>query len=74
MVLYDFIFFPPLQDMQDMRDCYDSLLSASAATANSAYGNLLACFFFVCAFVVFLIYVSLKYIFFLSYEIHLSVF
>ncbi|KAK7861156.1 uncharacterized protein CFP56_024298 [Quercus suber] len=24
-------------DMQDMRDCYDSLLSAAAATANSAY-------------------------------------
>ncbi|KAI9168662.1 hypothetical protein LWI28_000153 [Acer negundo] len=25
------------QDMDDMRDCYDSLLSAAAATANSAY-------------------------------------
>lgn len=25
------------QDMQDMRGCYDSLLSAAAATANSAY-------------------------------------
>ncbi|XP_059656597.1 uncharacterized protein At2g33490 isoform X2 [Cornus florida] len=25
------------QDMQDMRDCYDSLLSAAAATTNSAY-------------------------------------
>ncbi|CAL1355124.1 unnamed protein product [Linum trigynum] len=25
------------QDMQDMRECYDSLLSAAAATANSAY-------------------------------------
>ncbi|KAF2322936.1 hypothetical protein GH714_032179 [Hevea brasiliensis] len=25
------------QDMQDMRNCYDSLLSAAAATANSAY-------------------------------------
>ncbi|KAI7998705.1 Uncharacterized protein LOK49_LG10G00074 [Camellia lanceoleosa] len=25
------------QDMLDMRDCYDSLLSAAAATANSAY-------------------------------------
>ncbi|XP_052185728.1 uncharacterized protein At2g33490 [Diospyros lotus] len=25
------------QDMQDMRDCYDSLLSAAAATLNSAY-------------------------------------
>ncbi|XP_013642135.2 uncharacterized protein At2g33490-like isoform X3 [Brassica napus] len=25
------------QDVQDMRDCYDSLLSAAAATANSAY-------------------------------------
>ncbi|KAL9229405.1 hypothetical protein vseg_004873 [Gypsophila vaccaria] len=25
------------QEMQDMRDCYDSLLSAAAATANSAY-------------------------------------
>ncbi|KAK3018244.1 hypothetical protein RJ639_004479 [Escallonia herrerae] len=26
-----------IKDMQDMRDCYDSLLSAAAATANSAY-------------------------------------
>ncbi|XP_057486272.1 uncharacterized protein At2g33490-like [Actinidia eriantha] len=25
------------QDMEDMRDCYDSLLSTAAATANSAY-------------------------------------
>ena len=25
--------------MQEMRNCYDSLLSAAAATANSAYGN-----------------------------------
>jgi len=25
--------------MQDMRDCYDSLLSAAAATQNSAYGK-----------------------------------
>ncbi|KAF7801791.1 uncharacterized protein G2W53_040902 [Senna tora] len=25
------------KDMQDMRNCYDSLLSAAAATANSAY-------------------------------------
>ncbi|CAH2059587.1 unnamed protein product [Thlaspi arvense] len=25
------------QDVEDMRDCYDSLLSAAAATANSAY-------------------------------------
>lgn len=25
------------QDMQDMRDCYDTLLSAAAATASSAY-------------------------------------
>ncbi|OMO63732.1 hypothetical protein CCACVL1_22322 [Corchorus capsularis] len=25
------------QDMEDMRDCYDSLLSAAAATTNSAY-------------------------------------
>ncbi|KAJ4840267.1 hypothetical protein Tsubulata_024963 [Turnera subulata] len=25
------------QDMEDMRDCYDTLLSAAAATANSAY-------------------------------------
>lgn len=32
--------FPPFfQDMQDMRDCYDSLLSAAAATQNSAYGK-----------------------------------
>ncbi|CAN1295849.1 Uncharacterized protein At2g33490 [Linum perenne] len=29
------------QDMQDMRNCYDSLLSAAAATANSAYGRIL---------------------------------
>jgi hypothetical protein len=28
-----------LQDMQDMRNCYDSLLFAAAATANSAYGK-----------------------------------
>ncbi|GFY88097.1 hydroxyproline-rich glycoprotein family protein [Actinidia rufa] len=27
--------------MQDMKDCYDSLLSAAAATANSAYGKVL---------------------------------
>ena len=27
------------QDMQEMRNCYDSLLSAAAATANSAYGT-----------------------------------
>lgn len=25
--------------MVDMKDCYDSLLSAAAATVNSAYGN-----------------------------------
>jgi hypothetical protein len=25
------------QDVEDMRDCYDSLLNAAAATANSAY-------------------------------------
>lgn len=39
---------PVWQDMQDMRDCYDSLLSAAAATANSAYGTVfkrLACVF-----------------------------
>lgn len=38
-----------LQDMKDMRTCYDSLLSAAAATANSAYGTcfyLLSLFFF----------------------------
>ncbi|XVF02172.1 hypothetical protein REPUB_Repub04eG0152800 [Reevesia pubescens] len=29
------------QDMQDIRDCYDSLLSAAAATVNSAYGKVL---------------------------------
>lgn len=29
-----------LQDMHDMKNCYDSLLSAAAATANSAYGML----------------------------------
>lgn len=28
-----------LQDMQAMKNCYDSLLSAAAATANSAYGR-----------------------------------
>ena len=27
------------QDMQDMRECYDRLLAAAAATANSAYGK-----------------------------------
>lgn len=39
-----------LQDMKDMRTCYDSLLSAAAATANSAYGTcfyLLSLFFFI---------------------------
>jgi len=25
--------------MQDMRECYDRLLAAAAATANSAYGK-----------------------------------
>ncbi|XP_057491037.1 uncharacterized protein At2g33490-like isoform X2 [Actinidia eriantha] len=30
------------QDMQDMRNCYDGLLSAAAATTNSAYGNALS--------------------------------
>lgn len=34
-----------LQDMQDMRNCYDSLLSAAAATANSAYGKYLLTLF-----------------------------
>lgn len=29
------------QDMDEMRDCYDSLLSAAAATENSAYGKFL---------------------------------
>ncbi|KAL0421609.1 UNVERIFIED_CONTAM: hypothetical protein Slati_3183800 [Sesamum latifolium] len=29
------------QDMNDMRDCYDRLLSAAAATANSVYGKVL---------------------------------
>ncbi|CAA3016623.1 Hypothetical predicted protein [Olea europaea subsp. europaea] len=28
------------QDMHDMKDCYDRLLSASAATANSIYESL----------------------------------
>ncbi|KAJ0972761.1 hypothetical protein J5N97_020720 [Dioscorea zingiberensis] len=28
-----------LPDTQDMRNCYDSLLSAATATANSAYGS-----------------------------------
>jgi hypothetical protein len=31
--------------MQDMRDCYDSLLSSAAATANSAYGKSIAFLF-----------------------------
>lgn len=35
-----------VQGMQDMRDCYDSLLSAAAATANSAYG-IYFCFLFL---------------------------
>ncbi|XP_028113186.1 uncharacterized protein At2g33490-like isoform X6 [Camellia sinensis] len=30
------------QDMHDMRNCYDSLLSAAAATANSAFGKILS--------------------------------
>lgn len=29
------------QEVEEMRDCYDSLLSAAAATANSAYGKIL---------------------------------
>lgn len=33
-----------LQDMKDMRACYDGLLSAAAASANSAYGTT----FFLC--------------------------
>lgn len=33
-----------LQDMKDMRACYDGLLSAAAASANSAYGTA----FFLC--------------------------
>jgi hypothetical protein len=28
--------------MQDMRDCYDTLLSAAAATASSAYGTIIS--------------------------------
>jgi hypothetical protein len=34
-----------LQDMQEMKNCYDSLLSAAAATANSAYGKLFTTFY-----------------------------
>ena len=60
MVLYDFIFFPPLQDMQDMRDCYDSLLSAAAATANSAYGTSMTSFGFLFERRVCFLCVSLK--------------
>jgi hypothetical protein len=30
--------------MEDMRNCYDSLLSAAAATTNSVYGN---CYFYL---------------------------
>lgn len=37
--------FIVLQDMNDMRDCYDGLLSAAAATANSVYGILLKSFY-----------------------------
>lgn len=32
--------------MNDMRDCYDRLLSAAAATANSVYGISLVFFVF----------------------------
>jgi hypothetical protein len=28
-----------LQEMEEMKNCYDSLLSAAAATTNSVYGN-----------------------------------
>ncbi|KAI8524765.1 hypothetical protein RHMOL_Rhmol13G0174500 [Rhododendron molle] len=35
---------PLVSDMQDMRNCYDSLLSAAATTANSAYGAYLISF------------------------------
>jgi len=31
------------QEMQDMTNCYDSLLSAAAATANTAYGMRITC-------------------------------
>jgi hypothetical protein len=27
-----------MQEMEEMRNCYDSLLSAAAATTNSVYG------------------------------------
>lgn len=36
---YQFIYLQFLQDMKDMRSCCDSLLSAAAATTNSAYGT-----------------------------------
>lgn len=35
----DLFIFLVLQDMKDMRACCDSLLSAAAATTNSAYGT-----------------------------------
>ncbi|EHA8590725.1 hypothetical protein COCNU_scaffold023065G000020 [Cocos nucifera] len=35
------------QDMLDMRSCYDSLLSAAAAAANSAFGILLNVIFYL---------------------------
>uniref|UniRef100_A0A2P2M060 Uncharacterized protein n=1 Tax=Rhizophora mucronata TaxID=61149 RepID=A0A2P2M060_RHIMU len=34
------------QDMRDMKNCYDSLLSAAATTANSAYGKLFVVYLF----------------------------
>jgi len=43
-------FLPFFQDMQDMRDCYDSLLSAAAATQNSAYGNVYTHFYCIPSF------------------------
>lgn len=44
-----------------MRDCYDSLLAAAAATANSAYGISISVFFFG------LFFVAIKLSFFLTY-------
>jgi hypothetical protein len=33
-----------VQEMDEMRNCYDSLLSAAAATTNSVYGTTLQLF------------------------------
>lgn len=44
-VLANMCCFTFLQDIHDIRNFYDSLLSAAAATANSAYGSI---YVFIC--------------------------